>query len=110
MLLSSHARRSFKFFFCDNSAGIIGANNPPSSVGRAPPCNPEATTLRITGLDGSFSISGAVTVVAGTGTERVWSVSASDLSNVFVNLPENYSGTVDFGVAAVATESDGKLS
>ena len=85
----------------------VALTNLVSSIAASDSDGSEATTLRITGLDGSFSISGAVTVVAGTGTERVWSVSASDLSNVFVNLPENYSGTVDFGVAAVATESDG---
>ena len=68
----------------------------------------EVFTIRITGLDEDFSISGAATVlVTGTGTERVWVIKSTDLDKVFITLPENYSGTVDFQVAGVSTENDG---
>ena len=67
----------------------------------------EATTLRITGLGEDFSLTGATAVVSGTGTERVWLVSADSLANVSIVVPENYSGTVGFKVARVTTENDG---
>jgi len=67
----------------------------------------EATTLRITGLGEDFSLTGATAVVSGTGTERVWLVSADSLANVSIVVPENYSGTVGFKVAGVTTENDG---
>src|SRR5690606_35417654 len=49
----------------------------------------------------------ATIVVSGTGTERVWVVSVSDLANVSIIVPENFSGTVSFKVAGVTTENDG---
>ncbi|MGI9377454.1 MAG: tandem-95 repeat protein, partial [Tsuneonella suprasediminis] len=67
----------------------------------------EATTLRITGLAEDFNVVGATMVVSGTGAERVWVVSASNLANVSIETPPNYSGTVGFKVAAVTTENDG---
>ncbi|MEZ5742539.1 MAG: VCBS domain-containing protein, partial [Sphingomonadaceae bacterium] len=67
----------------------------------------ETATLRITGLDAAFSITGATSVVSGTGTERVWVTSIANLGDVSVILPQNYSGTVDIQFAGVATENDG---
>ncbi|MFK4823135.1 beta strand repeat-containing protein, partial [Ochrobactrum quorumnocens] len=67
----------------------------------------EVATLRITGLAENFSLTGATMVVSGTGTERVWMVSASDISKVSIVAPENFSGTVELKVAGVTTENDG---
>ena len=67
----------------------------------------ETATLRITGLEEGFSVSGATMVVSGTGGERVWVVAADKLDDVSIVVPENYSGTVNFKVAGVTTENDG---
>ena len=67
----------------------------------------EAVTLRITGLAEGFTLTGATTVVSGTGADRVWVVSANNLAGVSVVVPENYSGTVNLKVAGVTTENDG---
>jgi hypothetical protein len=67
----------------------------------------ETVALRIFGLPEGFSISGAIAVVSGSGTERVWVTSVADLGNVRIGLPENYSGSVQLQVAGVATENDG---
>ncbi|HEY0197391.1 MAG TPA: VCBS domain-containing protein, partial [Rhodanobacter sp.] len=67
----------------------------------------ETTTMRITGLAEGFSVSGATMVTSGTGTERVWMVSADHLADASIVAPENYSGTVNFKVAGVTTENDG---
>ncbi|WP_265102620.1 VCBS domain-containing protein [Acinetobacter johnsonii] len=68
----------------------------------------ESFTLRITGLAKDFNLGGQATVlVTGTGEERVWVIKSTDLNNVFITVPENYSGNVNFKVAGVSTENDG---
>ena len=68
----------------------------------------ESFTLRITGLAKDFNLGGPATVlVTGTGEERVWMIKPTDLNNVFITVPENYSGNVNFKVAGVSTENDG---
>ena len=68
----------------------------------------ESFTLRITGLAKDFNLGGPATVlVTGTGEERVWVIKPTDLNNVFITVPENYSGYVNFKVAGVSTENDG---
>ncbi|MEQ1078163.1 DUF5801 repeats-in-toxin domain-containing protein, partial [Acinetobacter johnsonii] len=68
----------------------------------------ESFTLRITGLAKDFNLGGRATVlVTGTGEERVWVIKATDLNNVFITVPKNYSGNVNFKVAGVSTENDG---
>ena len=68
----------------------------------------ESFTLRITGLAKDFNLGGPATVlVTGTGEERVWVIKATDLNNVFITVPKNYSGNVNFKVAGVSTENDG---
>ena len=68
----------------------------------------ESFTLRITGLAKDFNLGGPATVlVTGTGEERVWVIKATDLNHVFITVPENYSGNVNFKVAGVSTENDG---
>lgn len=68
----------------------------------------ESFTLRITGLAKDFNLGGPATVlVTGTGEERVWVIKPTDLNNVFITVPENYSGNVNFKVAGVSTENDG---
>ena len=65
----------------------------------------ESFTLRITGLAKDFNLGGRATVlVTGTGEERVWVIKPTDLNNVFITVPENYSGNVNFKVAGVSTE------
>lgn len=68
----------------------------------------ENVTLRITGLKADFNLEGATLLGAGTGENRVWTITPAQLANVKISLPENYSGKVDFQVAGVTTEkSDG---
>lgn len=68
----------------------------------------ESFTLRITGLAKDFNLGAPATVlVTGTGEERVWVIKPTDLNNVFITVPENYSGNVNFKVAGVSTENDG---
>ncbi|WP_284079644.1 VCBS domain-containing protein [Acinetobacter nosocomialis] len=68
----------------------------------------ESFTLRITGLAKDFNLGGRATVlVTGTGEERVWVIKSTDLNNVFITVPENYSGNLNFKVAGVSTENDG---
>ncbi|MGQ0901754.1 VCBS domain-containing protein [Acinetobacter baumannii] len=68
----------------------------------------ESFTLRITGLAKDFNLGGRATVlVTGTGEERVWVIKPTDLNNVFITVPENYSGNLNFKVAGVSTENDG---
>ena len=67
----------------------------------------EVITLRITGLAEDFTVTGATVVVSGTGEERIWVASATNLANVSIVVPENYSGTIGFKVAGVTTENDG---
>ena len=68
----------------------------------------ESFTLRITGLAKDFNLGGRATVlVTGTGEERVWVIKPTDLDHVFITVPENYSGNVNFKVAGVSTENDG---
>ncbi|MCG6651856.1 hypothetical protein GHT87_15670, partial [Acinetobacter baumannii] len=68
----------------------------------------ESFTLRITGLAKDFNLGGPATVlVTGTGEERVWVIKSTDLNHVFITVPENYSGNVNFKVAGVSTENDG---
>ena len=68
----------------------------------------ESFNLRITGLAKDFNLGGrAIVLVTGTGEERVWVIKPTDLNNVFITVPENYSGNVNFKVAGVSTENDG---
>ncbi|MBO1907986.1 tandem-95 repeat protein [Microvirga sp. 3-52] len=87
-----------KVALSDLVAGVVSSDNDDSS---------ETITLRITGLAEGFSVTGATAVVSGTGTERVWLVSGSNLSNVSITVPENYSGTANLKVVGVTTENDG---
>ena len=67
----------------------------------------EVVTVRVTGLSSEFNLVGATVIVSGVGTERIWLVPANKLADVSVVTPSNYSGTVNFQVAAVTTENDG---
>ena len=91
----------------DSNGGKVALSSLLASVTSADTDGSESITVRITGLAEGFSISGATSVVSGVGTERVWIVSANDLSNVYVVVPENHSGTVKLQVAGVSTENDG---
>ncbi|WP_425598871.1 VCBS domain-containing protein [Brucella intermedia] len=91
----------------DAGAHKVQLSNIITSVASSDTDGSEVTTLRITGLSENFSLTGATMVVSGTGTERIWMVSASDLSKVSIVVPENFSGTVNLKVAGVTTENDG---
>ena len=68
----------------------------------------ETFSVRITGLADGFSLSGATLLTAeATGTDRVWVAPADALDNVFVNVPENFSGVVNLTATGVSTENDG---
>ena len=91
----------------DANGNRVALSNMVTGVTSADNDGSEAVTLRITGLAEGFSLTGATSVVSGTGEERIWLVSANDLANVDILLPPNYSGTVTFQVAGVTTENDG---
>ncbi|MHA7599224.1 Ig-like domain-containing protein [Alicycliphilus sp. T452] len=67
----------------------------------------ETVSVRITGLAEGFTLTGATLVASGAGTERVWTVPVSQMANVEVKVPANYSGTAVFQAAGVTTENDG---
>ncbi len=79
----------------------------------------ETLTLRITGLDERFTITGATLVSAGTGGARVWSVPVdpnydptdpdqiNPFDSIFITVPHNFSGQVSMEVVGVSTENDG---
>jgi len=91
----------------DSGSHKVALSNLVASVVSPDNDGSETTTLRITGLAEDFMVTGATVIVAGTGTERVWLVSADNLANVSIVVPENYSGTVNLKVAGVTTENDG---
>ncbi|MDT0501903.1 DUF5801 repeats-in-toxin domain-containing protein [Halomonas sp. PAR7] len=69
----------------------------------------ETLTLRISGLPEGFALLGAGAVVgAGTGSARVWVVKPDQIADgtVKIQLPANYSGTVNFTAQPVVTEND----
>ena len=66
----------------------------------------EVLNITLTGLDEQFNINGA-TFVGGTGTGRVWVIDSHDISDVTLEVPGNYSGTVNFKATPVTTENDG---
>lgn len=67
----------------------------------------ETITLRISDLPEGFTLTGAGPQLgAGSGTERVWVISKTDLDKVQIVVPEHYSGTVKFTVQPVVTEND----
>ena len=72
----------------------------------------ETLTLRISGLGDGFTLIGGGYVVAGTGASgaesRVWVVTLQDLQSgkAQIQLPPNFSGTVEFFAEPVVTEKD----
>jgi len=66
----------------------------------------ESLTIAITGLSSEFSIENA-TFMGGTGTTRQWLFNASDIANIKVNSPVNFSGEIDLTVKYITTESEG---
>ncbi len=70
----------------------------------------EKLTVRVTGLPDGFTLSGGTVLEGGSGENRVWLLTEAQLATVYVKVPANYSGTVNFTVAGVATENDGDSS
>ncbi|TBU74781.1 hypothetical protein DNJ99_23640 [Pseudomonas daroniae] len=69
----------------------------------------ETITLRISGLADGFSVVGAGPVVGNaSGTDRVWVVTPAQIADgsVKIQVPANYSGTVQLTAQPVVTESD----
>ncbi|MBP6018350.1 MAG: cadherin-like domain-containing protein [Burkholderiaceae bacterium] len=69
----------------------------------------EALTIRISGLPDGFSpsLGTLLTAPTVTGENRVWVLTQDQFNSATINVPANYSGTVDFTVGAVTTENDG---
>ncbi|PRY93414.1 T1SS-143 domain-containing protein [Hasllibacter halocynthiae] len=69
----------------------------------------EALTVRVTGLQGGFSLSEGALVSApsAAGADRVWALSPADFAAAEVEVPPNFSGDVTFHAQAVTTEDDG---
>ncbi len=70
------------------------------------PDDSETITLRISDLPEGFTLTGAGPQLGGSGESRVWVISESQLNDVKIIVPANYSGTVDFTVQPVVTEND----
>ncbi|MGP7735744.1 DUF5801 repeats-in-toxin domain-containing protein [Oceanimonas smirnovii] len=66
----------------------------------------ETVTLRLSGLPEGFNLVGAGSVLGGTGADRVWVIDETQLGNVKIILPPNYSGSVSFTAQPVVTEND----
>ncbi len=66
----------------------------------------EGLTLKITGLDPQFELSGA-TYLYGNGVNRVWALTPAELAGAKVDVPMNYSGTLNLTLIPVTTENDG---
>ncbi|MEG1912956.1 MAG: VCBS domain-containing protein, partial [Cloacibacillus sp.] len=67
----------------------------------------EIVTVRITGLQEGFSLSGAnVQFLGGTGAGRSWLVT-NPTDKDFITTPPNFSGEIKFQAQAVSTENDG---
>ena len=66
----------------------------------------EKLTLRISGLDAQFSLSGGA-FIGGVGEGRTWLLTEDQLATAKVLLPINFSGTVTANVVAITTENDG---
>lgn len=79
----------------------------------------ETLTLKITGLDERFTLDTSNPhvrlVTGGTGTEREWTVDLANdgdnmkalLDQVFIKVPNNFSGKINFDVVPTTTEDDG---
>ncbi|MCD8162558.1 MAG: hypothetical protein LUE09_03735 [Synergistaceae bacterium] len=79
----------------------------------------ETLTLKITVLDERFSLDTSNPhvrlVTGGTGTEREWTVDLANdgdnmkalLDQVFIKVPNNFSGKINFDVVPTTTEDDG---
>jgi VCBS repeat-containing protein len=66
----------------------------------------EGLTLKITGLDPQFDLSGA-THLYGNGVNRVWALTPAELASAKIDVPMNYSGTLNLILIPVTTENDG---
>ncbi|MCP4127163.1 MAG: hypothetical protein GY753_08890, partial [Gammaproteobacteria bacterium] len=69
----------------------------------------EKVTVTITNLDAQFSLSGPV-LLMGSGVTRKWIFNAADIASVNIDVPEHYSGEIDFDLYITTTENDGDSS
>jgi VCBS repeat-containing protein len=90
----------------DSNGGAISLDSVITTANLTDTDGSETLNITFTGLDEQFDINGA-TFVGGAGTERVWVLNSTDLSGVTLEVPENYSGTVNFKARPVTTENDG---
>ncbi|MEA4872796.1 MAG: VCBS domain-containing protein, partial [Synergistaceae bacterium] len=90
----------------DNSGHKIELSSIITSAAPTDTDGSETLTMTLTGLASQFTIEGG-TFIGGAGTGRVWLINTSDLSNINIVTPANYSGTIDLSVRPVTTENDG---
>lgn len=68
----------------------------------------ETISYRVSGLPSGFTLQGATLISGGAGGEaRVWSVSSTQLANVKISVPENFSGVQTLKIQGISTEADG---
>ena len=68
----------------------------------------ETISYRVSGLPEGFTLQGATLISGGAGGEaRVWSVSSTQLANVKISVPENFSGVQTLKIQGISTERDG---
>lgn len=65
----------------------------------------EGLTLKITGLDPQFDLSGATHLYGNR--NRVWALTPAELASAKIDVPMNYSGTLNLTLIPVTTENDG---
>ncbi|GAB6069199.1 VCBS domain-containing protein [Thiomicrorhabdus hydrogeniphila] len=88
-----------------NLADIYSAANPNSEI-KSYDSDSEQLNIVISDLPVGFAVKNA-TFIGGTGEDRSWSVSATDIENVLITVPKNYSGELPFTVQYITTEETG---
>uniref|UniRef100_UPI0005C8007C Ig-like domain-containing protein n=1 Tax=Thiomicrospira microaerophila TaxID=406020 RepID=UPI0005C8007C len=102
----THSAAEFAEVDIDNANGEVALSSVITQVESPDSDGSETITLKISGLDPAFSVVGA-SYFGGTGAGRTWLVEATNLANVKISVPQNFSGTVKFNANAITTEDDG---
>ncbi len=90
----------------DAAGGQIALSSLITSAALGDSDGSEGLTLKLTGLDAQFDITGA-TFLFGAGSSRVWVLTPAELATANLVAPANFSGTVTLSLIPITTEDDG---
>jgi large repetitive protein len=90
----------------DAAAGQIALSSLITSAALGDTDGSEGLTLKLTGLDAQFDITGA-NYLLGAGSSRVWVLTPAELASAKLVVPANFSGTVNLSLIPITTENDG---